>query len=73
MPRTTKPPAYRLHKRSGQAVVTLSGRDHYLGPHRTKVSLAEYDRLVGEWLANGRAIRRDILDFRARVLATWAA
>ena len=25
-------PSYRLHKPSGQAVVTLDGRDHYLGP-----------------------------------------
>ena len=24
-------PSYRLHKPSGQAVVTLNGRDHYLG------------------------------------------
>lgn len=26
-------PSYRLHKASGQAVVTLDGRDHYLGVH----------------------------------------
>ena len=33
MPRLTKRfPAYRLHKASGQAVVSLSGRTHYLGP-----------------------------------------
>lgn len=47
-------PRYRLHKPSGQAVVTLSGRDHYLGPHGTQVSKDEYDRAVAEWLANGR-------------------
>ena len=56
MPRTTKPPAYRLYKRTGQAVVTLGGRDYYLGPHGTKVSRDEYDRLVGEWLTNGRQL-----------------
>ena len=28
-----KLPSYRLHKASGQAVVTLSGRDDYLGPY----------------------------------------
>jgi integrase len=50
-PRT---PGYRLHKPSGQAVVTLSGRDHYLGPHGTGASRASYDRLVALWLANGR-------------------
>jgi integrase len=47
-------PSYRLHKPSGQAVVTLSGRDHYLGPHGTDSSRAEYDRLVGQWQAGGR-------------------
>ena len=55
MPKLTKKlPTYRKHKRSGQAIVNLSGVDHYLGPHGTKASKAEYDRLVGEWLANGR-------------------
>jgi len=47
-------PAYRHHKGSGQAVVTLGGRDHYLGPWKSSASRAEYDRLVSEWLANGR-------------------
>ncbi|MCX7424740.1 MAG: hypothetical protein NTW96_03795 [Planctomycetia bacterium] len=47
-------PAYRRHKPSGQAVVTLSGRDHYLGMWNTRASRAEYDRLTGEWLAGGR-------------------
>jgi integrase len=48
-------PTYRKHKRSGQAVVTLNGRDHYLGPHGTRVSKREYDRVVAEWLATGRS------------------
>ena len=47
-------PSYRLHKSSGQAVVTIAGRDVYLGPHGTKASKLEYDRLVAEWLAAGR-------------------
>jgi len=47
-------PSYRLHRPSGQAVVTLSGKDLYLGPHGAKDSRAEYDRLVMEWLSNGR-------------------
>lgn len=47
-------PKYRKHRGSGQAVVTLNGRDFYLGPHNTKASKWEYDRLIGEWLANGR-------------------
>ena len=48
-----KPPSYRKHKRSGQAVVTLNGQDFYLGTHGSKASKAEYDRLIGEWLTNG--------------------
>jgi hypothetical protein len=49
-------PAYRLHRPSGQAVVTLRGKDHYLGPHGTRVSKAEYDRVTGQWLAAGRCL-----------------
>lgn len=55
MPRLTrKLPSYRLHKGSGQAVVTLDGRDHYLGTFGTPESRAEYDRLMVEWLAARR-------------------
>ena len=50
-------PKYRLHKASGQAVVTFNGRDFYLGPHATKTSKIEYDRLIGEWLAHGVTTR----------------
>lgn len=49
-------PSYRLHKPSGQAVVTLNGRDHYLGPWDTSASRAEYDRLISEWAAHGRQL-----------------
>lgn len=57
MPKLTKKlPSYRLHKRSGQAIVNLSGKDVYLGPHGTKASKQEYDRVIGEWLANGRIL-----------------
>ena len=47
-------PSYRLHKPTGQAVVTFNGRDHYLGKHGTKTSRKAYDRFISEWLANGR-------------------
>ena len=48
-------PRYRKHRRSGQAVVTIRGRDHYLGPYGTKASRLEYDRLVPSgWLVGGR-------------------
>jgi integrase len=49
-------PSYRHHRPSGQAVVTLNGKDHYLGPHDSAASRTEYDRLIGEWLANGRTL-----------------
>lgn len=49
-----KIPKYRKHSKSGQAIVTLGGRDFYLGPHGTEVSKQEYDRLIAEWLAAGR-------------------
>jgi hypothetical protein len=39
--------------------VRLDGRDHYCGPWRSKAAEAEYDRLVGVFLANGRRMPRD--------------
>lgn len=50
-------PKYRKHKASGQAVVTLNGRDHYLGPHGSSASKAFYDRLIAEWLIQGRTAK----------------
>jgi hypothetical protein len=50
-PRT---PTCRLNKATGQAVVTLGGRDVYLGKHGSPESRAEYDRVVAEFLASGR-------------------
>ncbi len=47
-------PSYRLHKPSGLAVVSIGGRDVYLGKFGTPESRAEYDRLMAEWLATGR-------------------
>ena len=47
-------PSYRRRHASGQAVVTLDGRDVYLGPHGTKASRSDYDHVIGEWLANVR-------------------
>ncbi|HEU5117937.1 MAG TPA: hypothetical protein VFT74_15020, partial [Isosphaeraceae bacterium] len=52
--RTPRTPSYRLHKPSGQAVVTLGGRDYYLGLYGSSESRTEYDRRLAEWLANGR-------------------
>ncbi len=49
---TVRVPSYRKHKATGQAVVTISGKDIYLGQYGSKESRAEYNRIVGEWLAN---------------------
>jgi len=49
--RTKEIPSYRLHKARGLAVVTLNGRDVYLGPYGSVESKAAYDRTVAEWLA----------------------
>lgn len=47
-------PTYRLHKQSGQAVVTLytatgERRDMLLGPHGSPESKAEYERVLAEY------------------------
>ena len=54
--RLSKRPAYRLYRRTGQAVVTIDGTNFYLGPHGSARSVEEYDRLTGEWLAHGRRL-----------------
>jgi integrase len=56
-------PSYRLHKQSGQAIVTLSGKDFCLGQYNTPESHAKYNRLIAEWLANGRQLGADETDF----------
>ena len=80
MPRLTRSvPQYRKHKPSGQAFVELSGKRIYLGPHGTKVSKVEYDRLTGEWLQNGRKLKLKAPDISEKTIAellvaflTWA-
>jgi hypothetical protein len=56
MPRlSTSNPKYRKHT-SGRAVVTIDGKDIYLGTHGTKTSKVEYDRVIAEYLAAGRRL-----------------
>lgn len=54
MPRNRRVPSYRYHRASDQAIVVVDGRSHYLGAWDSPGSRAEYDRLIAEWLANGR-------------------
>ena len=52
MPRHSRIPSYRLHKPSGRAVVTINGKDIYLGVYESPESQAAYKREIAEWLAN---------------------
>ena len=70
---TNAVPKYRHHRASGQAVVTIAGKEHYLGPWRSKASRAEYDRLIGEWLAAGRPSREIAPDADLTVAEVGAA
>lgn len=54
MPRRATVPTYRLHKASGQAVVTIDGRDHYLGTHGSAESHQRYAQAIAD-RANGVA------------------
>jgi integrase len=61
MPRRKSIPKYRLHRQSGQAIVTLSDglgnrRDVLLGKRDTAESRVEYARVIAEWEANGRRL-----------------
>lgn len=55
-PNGARVPSYRLHRASGKAVVTLSGRDHYLGEYGSPESSSRYRELVGRWLAGGKKL-----------------
>lgn len=52
----SKVPSYRLHRGSGQAIVTISRRDFYLGRHNTPDSRRRYNRLIAEYLSSPRNI-----------------
>lgn len=73
--RAPRIPALRRHRPSGRAVVTLAGRDHYLGawpedqPAPPPNVWAAYDRLIQEWLANHRRPVPTVEQRRAAILA----
>jgi len=62
MARRIHTPSYRLHKSSGQSVVTLTDattgrrKDFLLGQHDTQASRVEYARVLSEWEARGRRL-----------------
>jgi hypothetical protein len=54
MPRTNRPPVYRLHKARQCAVVTIHGQDYYLGPYDSAESHEKYSRLIVRWHGAGQ-------------------
>ena len=52
MPPSKRPPTYRYHKARNCAVVTIHGKDHYLGPHGSPESHQKYARLLMQWRAS---------------------
>ena len=58
MTRKPQTPSIRHHKPSGRAVVSLDGLDHYVGECGSEATQAAYDRLIAEWLANGRQLAK---------------
>jgi hypothetical protein len=62
MSRTPRIPSLRRHRPSGQGVVTLNGKDYYLGKwpadEETPPPLVKtaYDQKIAEWLAAGRRL-----------------
>ena len=53
-----KAPALRYHI-SGQSVVTIDGRDFYLGKHDSSESLARYAVLIGVYQSGGLVLPED--------------
>src|SRR3954452_17121182 len=43
-------PSYRCFKPKNLGLVVIEGKQHYLGKYGTPESLAEYNRLIQEWL-----------------------
>lgn len=52
-------PSLRHHKASNRGIVELNGRRHYVGPWGAPETHEAYERLIGEWLANGRRLPVD--------------
>jgi hypothetical protein len=57
MARSARIPKYRRHS-SGQARVTLDGKDHLLGAYNSAQSKEAYRRLIAEWAAGRGASPR---------------
>jgi hypothetical protein len=54
--RSPRIPSYWFHKSTNRAVVTLHGRDIFLGRYGTLEGRRKYDRVIYEWLGPGRQL-----------------
>jgi integrase len=68
-------PSYRRYKPKNLGLVVLDGKYHYLGKYGTPESLAEYHRLLQEWLAGAQAPPRQAAEpplmVGGLILAFW--
>ena len=60
MPRAAAAPKYSLHKASGQAYVWFGGRMRYLGPYRSRESLALHAQILASGKRRSSSGRRPI-------------
>ena len=62
MPRKKSPPSYRFHKARNCAVVTINGRNRYLGPYGSPESKEEYAATVDavRWDSQRKAIANNL-------------
>ena len=54
MSHPNRPPKYRHHKARNCAVVTINGRNHYLGPFGSPESHEKYACLIAEQFSDSR-------------------
>ncbi len=67
-------PSYRRHKPTGKAVVTIGGRDIYLGKHGSAESRQEYNRLIAEFAAQNGSTHKATTDLTVvELLAAFLA
>src|SRR5262245_22815130 len=76
MPRT-RIPSYRCYKPKTLGLVAIAGKQHYLGRYESPESVAEYNRLIQQWLAGGgaspsRNVPVNNLTVNELILAFWS-
>lgn len=64
-------PPLKLHKATGQGYVLADGARHYLGRFDAPATKAKYDRMMVEYLANGRRFAVESTDLRVAELCNF--